>query len=610
MPSATPNNARARPLLRQLLLVLLPAFLLLATALLVLTYRSSATMVNDSIHHQLKEAHDRLQILLDSYLNGLDGLLTATAEQSELALALSSGNPAGARALLQQTLEHRHGEYLDLLMLSRQGQLWANLNSPLYAMEHRQLQLISAPPLYHRWTRIELDAPFSRQVALVQRYPVIAPDSGEVIGSLFGGVVLNDNLSLLRQLARGAENFRVQLILHGKPVGPAYLNSNDIAPGVVTQALTGGQAHGQIRGHYFSRQPLLIGGEPSELQLLLLTDNTIAQQLQQNYGYHTLLALLLVLLVALALALYTLRLISAPLASLTRFAEQASLGQQAAFQPDRIQEFNFLGNSLESMVTTLQQNELRLAHLFDAANSATLIVDNDDRIQALNQMATALFEQGHGDLVGTPITQHFSPEQLAPLQQAIDKARRGHRVADVEARLGPLPGQARYQLWTLAPVFSKGVVTAVQLQGQDISRLKQAEESLQLNRLVLANMLEAVMIFDRHQRLVYANPAYTQLTGFVLDEMVGHSPASALPLAPDTLSPWQYIDTHGHWQGEVSFRSLNGTTLPLWLSIRILSNAQGETSHYVAVCSNIFVLRSPEPRATPDATQHNTPGQP
>lgn len=596
MPFVTPDSPPARPLLRQLLLVLLPAFLLLAAALLLLTYRSSSAMIDDSIHQQLEEANGRLQILLDSYLSSLDSLLSTAAEQPELAQALSSGNRQAAEAQLQEILANRHGEYLDLLVLSRQEQPWVHLNSPLYTMEHRLQQLLTTPPLYHRWAGLELDAPFSRQVALVQRYPVIAQASGQVIGNLLGGVVLNDNLSLLQHLARGAENVRVQLIRRGKPVSPAYLNNNDIAPMVFTQALSSGRRDGQIQGHYFRLRPLLINGEPSELQLLLLTDNTIAQQLQQNYGYHTLLALVLVLLTALGLSLYTLRLISAPLFSLTRFAEQVSHGQHAAFQPDRIQEFNFLGNSLESMVAILQQKELRLAHLFDAANSATLIVDNHDRILALNQMATALFKQDPPERIGSSLAEHFSPEQLAPLLQAIDKARKGHRVDDVEARLGPLPQQARYQLWTLAPVFTHGVVTAVQLQGQDISRLKQAEESLQLNRLVLANMLEAVLIFDRHQRLVYANPAYTRITGFTLDDMVGQPPGSALPLEPGNTSLWQDADTCGHWQGEVFCRVRSGITLLLWLSIRTLGNPRGETSHYVAVFSNISGLRNAPPQ--------------
>lgn len=586
MPSATHNSPRARPLLRLLLQVLLPAFLLLAAALLVLTYRSTNSMVNDSIRHQLEEANDRLQILLDSYLSGLDALLSATAEQPELAQNLSSGDRIAARARLQDTLGHRHGEHLDLLMLTQKGKPWANMNSPLYMVEHRLNQLITTPPLFQKWTSIELDASLNPLSILLQRYPLLSPDSGRVIGSLIGGVVLNDNLSLLHQLGRGANNLSIQLIMHGQAVGPMFFNNNDITPDIVTQALSGRRDYGKIRGHYFSVQPLRINGEPSQLKVLLLTDNTIAQQLQQTYGHHTLLALMLVLLAALILSIYTLKQITIPLDGLTRFATRVSHGKKAVFQPDRIQEFNFLGASLEQMVSVLQQKEQRLAHLFDAANSATIIVGNDDCIQALNLTAIQLFKQEQDQLIGTPITRHFSPEQLAPLLQAINQARKGRRIDDIEARLGSLPQRPRYQIWTLAPVFTNQVVTAVQLQGQDISRLKQAEESLQLNRLVLANMLEAVMIFDRHQRLVYANPAYHHLTGYTLDEMLGQPLGKALPPASDEQeSPWQHVDTHGHWQGEINCQTRPGVTTRMRFSIRSLSNDHGETSHYVAVFS-------------------------
>lgn len=586
MPSVTHNNKPALPLLRLLLRILLPAFLLLAAALLVLTYRSTSTMVNNSIQHQLRDANDRLQILMDSYLSGLDGLLAAAAEQPTLALALLSDNKDIAQARLQDTLSHRNGEYLDFLMLSRESKLWINMSSPLYITRHRLHKLVTSPAIYHQWISTELDSSLDKLIALTQQYPVISPDSGQVIGSLLGGVVLNDNLNLLRKLAQGADNLSVQLILNNKPVGPAYRNNNDIATDVISEILAAPQPYGQLKGHYFSLQPILINGETSELKVLLLTDNTIAQQLQQNYGHHTLLALFLVLLTALLLSLYTLKIISSPLANLTHFAELIRNGQRTIFKPDRIQEFNFLGDSLERMVSALQQKEQRLAHLFDAANSAAIIIDNNDNIQAVNNAAIQLFKKEPDQLVGTPFTQHFIPEQLAPLLQAIHRSRKGHKVDGVEAWLGSLPHRPRYQLWTLAPVFTNKVVTAVQLQGQDISRLKQVEESLQLNSLVMANMLEAVMIFDRQRRLVYANPAYHHLTGYTLDSMLGQPPDRALPLEPtEGLTPWQYVDTQGHWQGDINGKLKHGNNTALRLSIRSLSNDHGEISHYVAVFS-------------------------
>lgn len=586
MPSVIPNKKSVTPLLSVLLQALLPAFLLLAAALLLLTYRSTATMVNNSIQQQLEDANARLQILMNSYLNGLDGVLSATAEQPEIAQALKTDNTNLAQTTLQNTLNHRNGELLDLLMISKEERHWINMSSPLYITRHRLHQLITSPPLYNQWISTELKAPSNALFTLTQRYPIIAADTGRVTGSLLGGVVLDDNLTLLRQLGQGADNLSVQLILNNRPAGPAYLNNNNIGAGVITEILSSRQSYGQYQGHYFSLQPFEINGEMNELKLLLLTDNTIAQQLQDTYGYHTLLALVLVLITALLLSLYTLKLIASPLAGLTHFAEQIRKGQPATFRPDRIKEFNFLGNSLESMVLALQQKEQRLAHLFDAANSAAIIIGNNNEIQAVNHAAATLFKATQEQLTGTVLSHYFTPEQLAPLLQAIHQARKGHTVDGVETRLGALPHRPSYQLWTLAPVFNNGLVTAVQLQGQDITRIKQVEASLQLNNLVMANMLEAVMIFDHQRRLVYANPAYHHITGYTLDGMLGQPPHKALPLAADQHSdPWQDIDSQGHWQGEIQCELTPGSSIPIWLSIRGLNNENGNISHYVAVFS-------------------------
>ncbi|PPL17506.1 hypothetical protein UN63_04240 [Oceanisphaera arctica] len=451
-----------------MLMALLPAFLLLAVALLTLTYNSTSKMVDESVHHQLQETHHRLQSRLDSYLNGLDNLLSTAAEQAVLAAIISSDDRQAARTQLQKTLDNSHGEYLDLLILTRQGQYWVNMNSPLYMLEHRLPSLIADTPFFNKWSSIELEPSPSPLTALIQRYPVLSPDSGQITGSLFGGLVLNDNLTLLSLLGQELENINVQLVLRGKPVGPPLINS-DIPSDLFTQVLSSQRLQGQIQGHYFSLQPLLINGEQSELQLLLLTNDAMFQQLQQTYGYHTLLALLLVLSTALALSLYTLRLISSPLASLTLFAEQVSRGHSVSFQPDCIEEFNLLGTSLE-----------------------------------------------------------------------------------------------------------------------------QAEKSLRLHRLVLENMMEAVVIFDRAHHLIYVNHAYTKITGQSLDEIAGQTPYRTLHLESGDTSlqlPWQTVNATGFWQGEISGRIRNGSPSPLWLSITSLRDTDNEISHYVVVFSDISILK-------------------
>lgn len=395
MLSVTRSNPSAKRLLRVMLGTLLPVFLLLAVALLMLTYHSTSNMVDDRIRHQLQETNSRLQGRLDSYLSGLDNLLSSTAENPQLAAIISAGDRQAAKAQLQKTLEHSHGEYLDLLILTRQDQYWTNMNSPLYLLEHRLTSLIADTPFYNKWASIELDPSPTPWTALIQRYPILSPDSGQIIGSLFGGMVLNDNLTLLSMLGQGLQNINVQLVLRGQQVGPTFVSS-DIPDEIFTRALSEQRPHGQIQGHYFSLQPLLINGEPSELQLLLLTDNAMFQQLQQTYGYHTLLTLILVLLTALALAIYTLRLISSPLTSLTRFAEQIGRGHPASFQPNRIAEFNFLGASLELAEKSLHLHRL----VFENMREAVVIFDCAHRLIYVNRAYSNITGQRLDEVAG------------------------------------------------------------------------------------------------------------------------------------------------------------------------------------------------------------------
>ncbi len=576
-----------------MLLALLPAFFLLAISLLILTYHSASRVIDEGMQSQFQQVSNRLQLNLDGHLNELNTLLSTTAEHPRLASLMSANDDTSVNQLLQDTLQKQGGENLDILMLTRQGKYWTDLNSSFYDLTHPLGQLTDAFPMHNRWSWLELEAATPPLSILVHSYPVLSPLSGQVVGSLLGGLVLDDNLTLSHLLGQGIENFSFQLIMQGKPVGPRY-DKGEFPATVLESALASRLSSGQIQDYYFSRHTLRFDDEQQQLQVLLLTDNKAFQQLQQAYWNNTLLALLLVLVAALALALYTLKLISSPLARLTDFAERVSHDRQTAFKPGRIKEFNFLGQNLEQMVEGLQRKKQDFANLFNTANSATIILDDNERIQAMNPAAIPLFGQASDRVIGTELARHFTSEQLYPLQQAISQVRRGQKISDVEARLTPSQEHPRHQLWTLAPIFENGVVTAVQAQGQDITRLKQAEASLHLNGLVLKNILEAVVIFDHTLRPTYVNHAYTKITGYTLAEVAGKSPSSVLHLENRTRELqllWQTVNAAGYWQGEISGYRKSGKRYPLWLSITALRNNNDEISHYVAVFSDISILK-------------------
>lgn len=289
---ATQNKVKQQAKGWRTLLILLPLLWLAAAGLLAMAWQNTSQVIDSSINYQMQEAQDRAQSRLDSYLAGLDNLLANTAEDPQLADALQQDERRAAKNILQNTLNHNYGEYLDLLLLTRQEQYWTNVNSPLYLLGNHLNTMVVDTPYFNKWSSIELAPNPSPLMAIVQRYPILANESGMVIGSLFGGLILNDNLTLLSLLGAGTKDKSLQIIVNNQTVGPTFKGA-DIDDTIFERILASQQTQGKIEGHYFSLQTLLINGSKSKLQLLLVSGTSMSQQFEYAYLYHLLLALVL-----------------------------------------------------------------------------------------------------------------------------------------------------------------------------------------------------------------------------------------------------------------------------------------------------------------------------
>lgn len=132
---------------------------------------------------------------------------------------------------------------------------------------------------------------------------------------------------------------------------------------------------------------------------------------------------------------------------------------------------------------------------------------------------------------------------------------------------------------------------------EDITAQKTAAEKLRLSALVLENSSEAVLITDEQNRIVEINPAFTKLTGYTRDEVLGEDPAllrSGRHESAFYRGMWQEIDAHGFWQGEVWNRRKNGEIFAEWLTINTIRNPDGSVHRYVGLFSDITEKKKSE----------------
>lgn len=137
------------------------------------------------------------------------------------------------------------------------------------------------------------------------------------------------------------------------------------------------------------------------------------------------------------------------------------------------------------------------------------------------------------------------------------------------------------------PVLSRGTI-------QDITRQKLSDETINLYANVFRHSAEAMMITDRDNRIIAVNPAFSKLTGFAEQELLGEDPhvlASGLTPRQTYEEMWQALREEGQWQGEMTDRRKCGEIYPKWITISAIHNDEGELVNYVASFTDITERR-------------------
>ena len=148
--------------------------------------------------------------------------------------------------------------------------------------------------------------------------------------------------------------------------------------------------------------------------------------------------------------------------------------------------------------------------------------------------------------------------------------------------------------------LTKPVVgTVLRARVKNILARKRNERQLRLAAHVFDYSGEAILITDRHNRIIEANPAFTRLTGYSTEEVRGQNPrilsSGRNPRALYT-EMWRAVKGQGFWQGELWDRHKNGATEPRLVTISTVCNPHGEIDYHISTFSDIREQKATEER--------------
>jgi diguanylate cyclase (GGDEF)-like protein/hemerythrin-like metal-binding protein/PAS domain S-box-containing protein len=140
----------------------------------------------------------------------------------------------------------------------------------------------------------------------------------------------------------------------------------------------------------------------------------------------------------------------------------------------------------------------------------------------------------------------------------------------------------------------QGQVIGVVGLAMDITERKQSEQKLQLAASVFTHAREGITITDAAGTIVDVNDTFTRITGYSREEALGQNPRmlSSGRQSPEFYAAmWKALADKGHWHGEVWNRRKNGELYAEMLTISAVRDSDGTTQHYVALFSDITLLK-------------------
>ncbi len=200
-------------------------------------------------------------------------------------------------------------------------------------------------------------------------------------------------------------------------------------------------------------------------------------------------------------------------------------------------------------------------------------------------------------------------EDWPAIEHALRAVREGAVRYDVEFRLHTGNGDERI-IHSRAEVEHARDGRPLRLVGvvQDVTAQVRDEERRRLADAVFQHTSEAVIVTDSNGRILQVNPAFTQITGYPADEVLGRDPRL---LKSDRHHPgfydelWHRLQQTGEWRGEIWNRRRDGSVFPAWQTISAVRDEAGELRQFISLMSDISPIKEVESRL--DYMAHHDP---
>ncbi len=244
----------------------------------------------------------------------------------------------------------------------------------------------------------------------------------------------------------------------------------------------------------------------------------------------------------------------------------------------------------------LEDTVLRHKEFFNLFNNSPdihCIISADARIELINDAVTPILGYRPEEAIGMPVWKFFSSHiDLQKLQNLIDYPDIYHST-EIESEIASRTGELRWVCWSVSIKDGKWYTS-----GRDITYQKKLVAELEQLSLVASKISNGVAIMDKNNKVVFINNAFTDITGFGLQE-VEHRRLSEILKGdyedPATLAKIEgLLETQKPFEIELQISTKKGD--PLWVNIinSVVLDREGKVEKYIKIIIDISKRKAAE----------------
>jgi diguanylate cyclase (GGDEF)-like protein/PAS domain S-box-containing protein len=242
----------------------------------------------------------------------------------------------------------------------------------------------------------------------------------------------------------------------------------------------------------------------------------------------------------------------------------------------------------------LTQSEHRLRAMFEASPECVKLVARDGTILSMSQKGIVWVEADSVEAVcNRCVYPIIAPEYRAAFQ-AFNESVCDGKSGSLEFEIIGLKG-TRHWMLTHAVPFHLENGDCVQLAfTQEISERKAAETELRIAAIAFEAQ-EGITVTDENNRIIRVNKAFTEITGYTVEEIIGKTPKLLQSGRHDAAfynDLWESVNNTGMWAGEIWNRRKDAEIYPQYMAITAVKNLDGKVTNYVSTFNDITLSRA------------------